>query len=285
MSDYYSILGVSKTASSIEIKSAFRKLVKIYHPDKNPNNPNSKKIFEDILHAYNTLINPNSRKRYDILKEEPAKKFVKSHPNQARQRGQKEWSVNEEELKRRDYYKKQYQHATKTSKADFSKPTYNDYKYILFAMPIAVALLMLIITMFSSEPETNFNTSAKSTNKTIQIKNSSKWDALVILFDKNTNSYINQAYIKNSDSFNLTLLSQTELYMKCVLGINTTGNKVEFTKNHISGFDSIFQYQNYKTLPIVFNNDSVKKIDISYIMEDGSPNKKYISNELDFFEK
>ena len=46
MSDYYSILGVSITASSIEIKSAFRKLVKIYHPDKNPNNPNSKKIFE-----------------------------------------------------------------------------------------------------------------------------------------------------------------------------------------------------------------------------------------------
>jgi curved DNA-binding protein CbpA len=284
MSDYYSILGVSKTASAIEIKSAFRKLVKIYHPDKNPNNPNSKKIFEDILKAYNTLINPNSRKRYDTLKEQ-GKTVTKSHPNQARQRGQKEWSVNDEELKRRDYYKKQYQHATRTSKAAFSKQTYNDYKYILFAMPIAVALLMLIITIFNSEPETKFNDVAKSQKKTLQIHNISKYDALVILFDKNTNSYSSQAYIKNSDAFDLTLLSRTEQYFKCVLGRNNSGNKVEFTKNQIKGFDSIVQYQNYKTQPLEFNNESVTKVHISFIEEDGSPNKKYISNELDFFEK
>jgi len=284
MSDYYSILGVSKTATAIEIKSAFRKLVKIYHPDKNPNNPNSKKIFEDILKAYNTLINPNSRKRYDMLMD-PGKTVVKSHPNQSRQRGQKEWSVNDEELKRRDYYKKQYQQAAKSSKADSSKQTYNDYKYILFAMPVAVALLMLIITIFSSEPETNFNASAKSAKKTLQIHNSSKWEVLVVVFDKNTNSYNSHAYIKNSNPFDLTLLSQTEQYVKCVLGRNNSGNKVEFTKNHITGFDSIVQYQNYKTLPLVFNNDSVTKVDISFIEEDGSPNNKYISNELDFFEK
>lgn len=284
MSDYYSILGVSKTASSIEIKSAFRKLVKIYHPDKNPNNPNSKKIFEDILQAYNTLINPNSRKRYDTLKD-PGKTFIKSNTNQSRQRGQKEWSVNDEELKRRDYYKKQYQNAAKSSKVDFSKQTYNDYKYILFAMPIAVALLMLIITIFNSEPETNFNAVEKSPKKTLQIHNCSKWDVLVILFDKNTNSYSSQVYIKNSDAINLTLRSQTKLYFKCVLGKNSSENKVEFTKNHITGFDSILQYQNYKTIPLLFNNDSVKKIDISYILEDSSPNKKYISNEFDFFEK
>jgi len=60
---------------------------------------------------------------------------------------------------------------------------------------------------------------------------------------------------------------------------------VEFTKNHITGFDSIVQYQNYKTLPLLFNNDSVTKVDISFIEEDGSPNNNYISNELDFFEK
>ena len=65
MADHYSILGISKNASDIEIKAAFRKLVKIYHPDKNPNDPNAKKIFENILRAYNTLINPHSKKRYD----------------------------------------------------------------------------------------------------------------------------------------------------------------------------------------------------------------------------
>ena len=55
MLDFYSILGLTKKASDIEIKTAFRKLVKIYHPDKNPNDPNSKKIFENISKALFTV--------------------------------------------------------------------------------------------------------------------------------------------------------------------------------------------------------------------------------------
>jgi molecular chaperone DnaJ len=65
MADYYSILGLTKTATEIEIKAAFRRLAKIYHPDKNPNDPNAKHLFENILRAYNVLSNPHSRKRYD----------------------------------------------------------------------------------------------------------------------------------------------------------------------------------------------------------------------------
>ena len=67
MADFYSILGLSKTATDTEIKTAFRKLVKLYHPDKNPNDPNAKTLFENIVLAYNTLINPHQRKRYDQL--------------------------------------------------------------------------------------------------------------------------------------------------------------------------------------------------------------------------
>jgi curved DNA-binding protein CbpA len=52
MADYYSILGLTKTATEIEIKAAFRRLAKIYHPDKNPNDPNAKHLFENILRAY-----------------------------------------------------------------------------------------------------------------------------------------------------------------------------------------------------------------------------------------
>ncbi len=64
MADYYSILGLTKNATDIEIKSAFRKLAKTYHPDKN-HDPNARILFERILKAYDTLINPHTRRRYD----------------------------------------------------------------------------------------------------------------------------------------------------------------------------------------------------------------------------
>jgi len=63
--DYYKLLGVSKTASTKEIKSAYRKLARKFHPDLNPNDKDAKKKFQQINEANEVLSDPEKRKKYD----------------------------------------------------------------------------------------------------------------------------------------------------------------------------------------------------------------------------
>ena len=63
--DYYKILGVDKNASQDDIKKAFRKLVRKYHPDLNPNDPSAKDKFQEINEANEVLSDPEKRKKYD----------------------------------------------------------------------------------------------------------------------------------------------------------------------------------------------------------------------------
>lgn len=63
--DYYEILGLSKTATADEIKRAYRKLAKEFHPDRNPNNPEAEKRFKEVQAAYGVLSDKEKRERYD----------------------------------------------------------------------------------------------------------------------------------------------------------------------------------------------------------------------------
>ena len=63
--DYYDVLGVSKSATDAEIKSAFRKLAKKYHPDLNKDNPDAAEKFKEAQEAYEVLSDENKRKMYD----------------------------------------------------------------------------------------------------------------------------------------------------------------------------------------------------------------------------
>ena len=63
--DYYKILGVDKSASQDDIKKAFKKLARKYHPDLNPDDPNAKQRFQEINEANEVLGDPEKRKKYD----------------------------------------------------------------------------------------------------------------------------------------------------------------------------------------------------------------------------
>jgi DnaJ-class molecular chaperone len=63
--DYYTVLGVSRTASEKDIKTAYRKLARKHHPDVNPGDKKSESLFKEIGEAYSVLSDPEKRKKYD----------------------------------------------------------------------------------------------------------------------------------------------------------------------------------------------------------------------------
>ena len=85
--DYYQVLGVPKTASDADIKSAYRKMARKYHPDLNPNNKESERKFKEANEANEVLSDPEKRKKYDTYGKdwEHADEIEKSRQQQRQQ--------------------------------------------------------------------------------------------------------------------------------------------------------------------------------------------------------
>ncbi len=67
MKNYYKILELQNFSSHDEVKRAFKRLAVRFHPDKNPNNPSAEERFKEVNEAYQYLINPDFKQKYDIL--------------------------------------------------------------------------------------------------------------------------------------------------------------------------------------------------------------------------
>lgn len=87
--DYYSILGVERKATADDIKKAYRKLARKFHPDVNPNNPEAHSKFQQINEANEVLSDPEKRKKYDEYGEnwKHGEEYEKARYQQSRNGG------------------------------------------------------------------------------------------------------------------------------------------------------------------------------------------------------
>jgi curved DNA-binding protein len=92
--DYYKVLGVEKNASEKDIKSAYRKLARKFHPDLNPNDKEAKKKFQEINEANEVLSDPEKRRKYDQYGKDwqHADEFQRAEQQQQQQQQRRSYS-------------------------------------------------------------------------------------------------------------------------------------------------------------------------------------------------
>jgi curved DNA-binding protein len=88
--DYYKVLGIDKSATEAEVKKAYRKLARKYHPDLNPNDKEAEQKFKEVNEANEVLSHPENRKKYDQYGEnwQHSEEFEKQRQQQSRGGGQ-----------------------------------------------------------------------------------------------------------------------------------------------------------------------------------------------------
>jgi len=254
MPNYYEILGIPKTANAQEVKNAYRKLAKIYHPDKNQDNKNTEDKFKLIKDAYEVLIDPIKKSKYDatLNYQEQIKLNTYSAKKNYRKNSR---DISDEELKRRQYFKQHYPNFNQKKqniKANEEKKKYNETRAIIFSIPIALALLFFIVNIYNrttgsqlvKEQVTNklivikqkdtsqpiYNNGAepyaeflgkpnidKTTLDVIKVINDSGKDAIAFIVDS-SNNIVRHYYIKNDIELFFEFLPIGNYKLKLLLG-------------------------------------------------------------------
>ena len=110
--DYYKILGIDKTAAPKDIKNAYRKLARKYHPDLNPNNKDAKQKFQEINEANEVLSDPEKRKKFDQYGKDwqHAEEFEKAKQSQRQtsNQGGARYSGNQSERDFSDFFESMF---------------------------------------------------------------------------------------------------------------------------------------------------------------------------------
>lgn len=288
LTNYYQILGLPNFASAAEVKNAFRRLAKMYHPDVNPS---GQEQFKAVVKAYEILCDNYKKSQYDHR--------LKSHLNSAhknvsynKDKQAKSYDVSEAELKRRQYYqehyKKHYEQAQQKSQTVELKRSNNEFKNIIVATPLAVLLIMLVLNVWNDKPQIKvipYKEEAKinkvpmeeerkriSTGDTpysdyfggarkdtvykgvMKFKNMCGNDLIVFLFNKK--NFIRSCYVEHGFEVSLEQLPKEISVMRIMQGKNFEYIR-ELSKAGVFGAfkDSCRFYQYTKKLRLNGNND------------------------------
>ena len=90
--DYYKILGVDRNIPQDQVREAYRKRAKLFHPDLHPNDPKAKAKFQALNEAYDVISDPEKRKKYDQYGERWRE--ADAYAQQGGAGGQQYWSSN-----------------------------------------------------------------------------------------------------------------------------------------------------------------------------------------------
>lgn len=107
MKDYYKVLNVSTDATKDEIKKAFRSLAKKYHPDRNANDKEALRKFQEVNEAYEVLSNEEARKQYDNKRKSGFKESSKAEENNKKNKssnGNKKYEDKSESMENLNKY-------------------------------------------------------------------------------------------------------------------------------------------------------------------------------------
>ncbi len=130
--DYYKTLGVEKTATEDEIKKAYRKLARKFHPDLNPNDKEANKKFQQINEANEVLSDPEKRKKYDAYGEHWQHAEQYEQAKQSRSQSSQNWqdytysgAQNEGDFS--DFFESLFGNASRSGRSRETKFRGNDY--------------------------------------------------------------------------------------------------------------------------------------------------------------
>jgi len=234
--DYYKILGIAKTANEKDIKKAYRKLARKYHPDLNPNDKVAEKKFKEVNEANEVLSNTKNRKKYDQYGEhwEHAEEYEKAKQHQGQRQSQYQTSEDFSDGDFSDFFETMF--GRSSSKSNQSRQV--KFKGQDFNVELQLNLKDVYTTHKRTLTVNNKNIritipAGIENGQTIKIKGHG---GKGINGGPNGDLYIQFSIVNNTkfkrDSYNLHLTIDLDLY-KALLGgditVNTFDGKVKLT--------------------------------------------------------
>ena len=310
MSDYYEILGVSKNATQDQIKTAYRKLAKIHHPDKNPGNKIAEEKFRQIKEAYEILSDPGKKLTFDVNTENRNNQ----HSNKNKYKNYQNYT--QEELQRRRYYQQHYanEYNKKREREVINEQKkYNETRTIILLVPIALALVFFIINIYNHSTTEKKKTQTPYTEKktdeirlseipnvfktgdepysflfekstvdklskdVVVLRNNLDNDAVIFVKDS-VHKIIRHYYLDKNIEFFLEFLPEEKLYLALQTGENLNCHFNE--KNKIPIFCKNAKFYDYSQT-ISINNSSLDTVFIDF--NDDIQTGKFTSSDDSLF--